>query len=389
MIYTNFGTNPAEDYVRVMETKGMKSVDAWTTEDENPIFYYDRHDQSIRRIEFRDFISDEQWEHFKSNEEAIIVINFADDYLNQVDLDRFASDIKFREVDSSRIIFVLMDQNYVNFVIEGLKERGVYNCSTDFINILMKRVPPRYNKPLETTHKFSIFSRNYWSWRLDIYLELLKRGVLQNTNYSFHNINPYLHKTFTLDQLKDDAKTEGHEITPEVEEWIDNVPYDLGNANHKWSQVIYDAIDSSDFHIIIESHFDPFLGPNFQGAKNKYTPLNIAPGFITEKVWKAISSKKPFFIAGTPYIMKDLRKLGYKTFGDFIDESYDEIIDDKKRLKAFVTEIERINNLPEDEFKQLISSMQEVIEYNHSLYISQWENTTFVKYPFLHGIVVL
>ena len=106
MIYTNFGTNPAEDYVRVMETKGMRSVDAWTTEDENPIFYYDRHDQSIRQIEFRDFITDEQWEHFKSNEEAIIVINFADDYLNQVDLDRFASDIKFREVDSSRVIFV-------------------------------------------------------------------------------------------------------------------------------------------------------------------------------------------------------------------------------------------------------------------------------------------
>lgn len=390
MIYTNFGNDPKDDYVVQSRLKGMKSVTEWTGKDENAIFYYDRHDQAIRLIEFKDFLLDEQWEYFKTNEESVIIINFADDYINQVDLDRFANDIKERDVDNSRVVFVAMDENFQNFIIEGLKERGVNNIKAEYINILMKRVPPRYTEPKETTHKFSVFSRNYYPWRLSIFLELLNRGVLENTNYSFHNYNPYNEDvTFPLSTVKEHVLQEGYELTPKVGKWINKVPYDLGNKEQKWSNVVYDALESSDIHIVIESHFDPFLGPNFEWAKKTYNAKNISPGFITEKVWKAVSCKKPFILAATPYILRDFKKLGYKTFDGFIDESYDEIEDDKLRLKALVTEVERINNLPSEEYQQLLEGVKEIVNYNHSLYIKQWESVNFSKYPFLHGVVVL
>ena len=390
MIYTNFGNDPKDDYVIQSRLKGMKSVTEWTGEDENAIFYYDRHDQAIRLVEFKDFLLEEQWEYFRTNEESLIIINFADDYINQVDLDRFANDIKERDVDNSRVVFVAMDENFQNFIIEGLKERGVNNIKAECINILMKRVPPRYTEPKETTHKFSVFSRNYYPWRLSIFLELLNRGVLENTNYSFHNYNPYNENvTFPLSTVKEHVIQEGYELTPKVEKWVNKVPYDLGNKEQKWSNVVYDALENSDIHIVIESHFDPFLGPNFEWAKNNYNAKNISPGFITEKVWKAVSCKKPFILAATPYILRDFKKLGYKTFDGFIDESYDEIEDDKLRLKALVTEIERINNLPSEEYHQLLEGVKEVVNYNHSLYIKQWESVNFNKYPFLHGVVVL
>ena len=389
MIYVNFGKNPDKFHIQDQIDKGFKQYTDWTPEDEKPIFYYDRHDLALRSLEFRDFITDEMWDNFRTNEEALIVVNYADDYINSADLDRFAADIKLKNADNSRIIFVLMDQNFIEFVVNGLAARGVSNISADFINILMKRVPPRYNADAVKTHKFSIFSRNYWDWRFDIYLELLKRGVLKNTNFSFHNFNPYTNEIFDVKRLKEDAIKTGHEITPEVEEFIEGIPYDLGNRSHKFSNVIYEALDSSDFHIIVESHFDPFLGINYEFAKGDYDELTISPGFITEKVWKPIACKRPFFIAATPFILRDLKKLGYKTFGEFIDESYDEIVDNKLRLLALTSEIERINNLPADEYNQLLDSLQDVLQYNHSLYINQWENTNFTKYPFLHGIVVL
>ena len=222
------------------------------------------------------------------------------------------------------------------------------------------------------------------------FLQLLNRGVLENTNYSFHNYNPYNEDvTFPLSTVKEHVLQEGYELTPKVGRWINKVPYDLGNKEQKWSNVVYDALESSDIHIVIESHFDPFLGPNFEWAKKTYNAKNISPGFITEKVWKAVSCKKPFILAATPYILRDFKKLGYKTFDGFIDESYDEIEDDKLRLKALVTEVERINNLPSEEYQQLLEGVKEVVNYNHSLYIKQWESVNFSKYPFLHGVVVL
>ena len=390
MIYTNLGPNPNSDYLPQCEDKGIHPIEQFDPSDSNPIFYYDRHDQSIRNVELKDLMTEEISEVFKNNEEALLVINFADDYLNSVDLDRFASDIKLRGIDSSRIVFVLMDKNFEEFLIRGLKERGVNNVVTESINILMKRVPPRYNTLPESTYKFSVFSRNYYSWRLSLFLELINRGIHKEVNYSFHNYNPYIEGlVFPLDSIKEDVVKEGYELTEEVEEWINKVPYDLGNKSQKWSSVIYDAIDSSDIHIVIESHFDPFLGPNFKAFKPKYDPLTIAPGFLTEKTWKPISCRKPFILAATPYALRDLRKLGYKTFDGIIDESYDTMENDQERMKAIGAEIERINNLPKEAYKEFLNKTKEVVEFNHNLYIQQHESINFGQYPFLHGVVVL
>ena len=390
MIYTNLGPNPNPGYLQQCEEKGILPIEQFDPSDSNPIFYYDRHDQSIRRVELKDLMTEEISEVFNNNEESLLVINFADDYLNSVDLDRFASDIKLRGIDSSRIVFVLMDKNFEEFLIRGLKERGVNNVLTESINILMKRVPPRYNTLPESTYKFSVFSRNYYSWRLSLFLELINRGILKEVNYSFHNYNPYIEGlVYSLETLKEDVVKEGYELTEEIEEWINKVPYDLGNKSQKWSSVIYDAIDSSDIHIVIESHFDPFLGPNFSQFKPKYDPNTIAPGFLTEKTWKPISCRKPFILAATPYALRDLRKLGYKTFDGIIDESYDTMENDQERMKAIGVEIERINNLSKEAYKEFLNKTKEIVEFNHNLYIQQHESINFGKYPFLHGVVVL
>jgi hypothetical protein len=394
MIYVNYtNTDKPElanvEYQLSLQEKGLLRVQDWNSTDTDTTFYYDRHDLALRLIEFKNFISDEQWEFFRTNENATIVVNFADDYLNQTDLDRFANDIKAKNVDNSRIYFVTMDPNFETFTKVGLAERGVHNVTVDHINILMKRVPPRYTQDTNTTKKFSIFSRNYRDWRLNLYAKLLNIGVLDNAIYSFHNYNPYTDEIYNFDEVRADLVKEGHEITPELNDWVNGMPYDLGNRGHKWSNAVYGALESSDFHIVIESHFDPYLGNNFDFARDTYSATNISPGFITEKVWKAITCKRPFIVAATPYILKDLRKLGYKTFDGLINESYDEIIDDKERLAAIVEEVDRINKLPIEEYKQLIESIKEITDFNHSLYIRQWESTSFVKYPLLHGIVVL
>lgn len=56
--------------------------------------------------------------------------------------------------------------------------------------------------------------------------------------------------------------------------------------------------------------------------------------FLTEKTIKALITGTPFVLAATPFFLKHLHKLGFKTYNNFWDESYDEITDFRTRMQA-------------------------------------------------------
>lgn len=63
--------------------------------------------------------------------------------------------------------------------------------------------------------------------------------------------------------------------------------------------------------------------------------------FITEKTLKPIMTKQVFIILGPRGILKKLKSMGFKTFGEFFDESYDDLPDSLRLFKA----IETLNNI--------------------------------------------
>lgn len=56
--------------------------------------------------------------------------------------------------------------------------------------------------------------------------------------------------------------------------------------------------------------------------------------FPTEKTGKPMMCNKPFIVLGSKHFLKNLRKIGFKTFHPIIDESYDEIDDVVERTKS-------------------------------------------------------
>ena len=64
--------------------------------------------------------------------------------------------------------------------------------------------------------------------------------------------------------------------------------------------------------------------------------------FLSEKIYKPIIYKQPFLVYSSPFSMKRLRTIGYKTFSSIIDESYDLEVDNNKRRKMIELEIERL-----------------------------------------------
>ncbi len=59
------------------------------------------------------------------------------------------------------------------------------------------------------------------------------------------------------------------------------------------------------------------------------------PGlFLSEKTWKPILAGQMFIIIGQKYTLKRLRDLGFETFGHILDESYDNMDNDKRMYAA-------------------------------------------------------
>lgn len=106
--------------------------------------------------------------------------------------------------------------------------------------------------------------------------------------------------------------------------------------------------------------------------------------FVSEKTFKPIACKQPFIILGSRHTLKFLRKLGYRTFHPFIDESYDDL-EDTERFHAIVNAIKQIQSI--EDKAAWYESMQEILEHNHQLFLSistrkSTEHSAINKYYF-------
>ena len=348
---------------------------------EDDVFFYDRHDLSIKYLSFSDFINEPHWNHVRMTPSVKILIDFSDDYLNIIDVKRFSETIIEKNINPAQVYLLVIDDNFKQFALSEFKKLGVGGVNVYHYNLLLKKVKidyiKTYNKP--TKFKFSLLSRNYHSWRLASVIKLIESDVLKDFNYSFHNYLPYQDKIVTLDEVKQDVVSEGFSVNDKILSWINGLPYDVGTRYDKWDNVTYDTILSSDFHFLIESHHDAYLFKIYLAFKENYGINDFSPAFPTEKTWKCIASKKPFIVATTPFFLKGIKQLGFKTFSPFIDETYDEIVDNKQRLDMAVDESIRISKLPIDEYNQILINCKDICEYNYDMLKQHYSDIKFVN----------
>ena len=99
--------------------------------------------------------------------------------------------------------------------------------------------------------------------------------------------------------------------------------------------------------------------------------------FITDKPFNGVACLQPFIVFSCVGYLKYIKKLGFKTFDDFIDESYDEISDNGERFVALCNELDRIKNIPLDEIHKWYISIKDRLIYNRNHYLSFGEKVTF------------
>jgi hypothetical protein len=87
-----------------------------------------------------------------------------------------------------------------------------------------------------------------------------------------------------------------------------------------------------------------------------------------EKTVKPIACFRPFVLVCVPGALQELRDLGFKTFSNWWDESYDLMQDPTKRLYAVLNIVKYICSLEIADLKNMLDQMQPVLEHNYFHY---------------------
>jgi hypothetical protein len=86
--------------------------------------------------------------------------------------------------------------------------------------------------------------------------------------------------------------------------------------------------------------------------------------FLSEKIFKPLSNLQPFIVLGDYGTIAELKRLGFKTFEPFIDESYDLEINPKIRIQKIEKEIEKLKNKSIEEIHDWYYSIKDILLHN-------------------------
>ena len=90
--------------------------------------------------------------------------------------------------------------------------------------------------------------------------------------------------------------------------------------------------------------------------------------FPTEKTARPLATKTPFLIMAAPNYIKNLRRLGFRSFGRFWDEGYD-YQQGVQRIQSIQRIIDDLAKLNRKQLEDMYQQMQPILEYNYKTYM--------------------
>lgn len=215
------------------------------------------------------------------------------------------------------------------------------------------------NRDLPKLNTFICLNRMWQHHRVHLLWKLWKYDLLKyfgisflktepNTNASYTDKLPeFASNFFTQEELRgveQDAK--------EIDKLLPLVVDDISKLTVHQSHSYLEEHTRYYFYLVPETTFYNWQLDYFRGVH------------ASEKVFKPILYRMPFIVMGPAGVLKALRKKGYMTFGNIIDESYDEIKDDRDRFAAIMRLIEDISKKTPAELDKMSRAAEEITEFN-------------------------
>jgi hypothetical protein len=196
---------------------------------------------------------------------------------------------------------------------------------------------------------FTVLNRLHKSWRATAMADLRRRGVLDNSYWSYcESGNMDADNPIEIDGITGlaDATQQFLAAAPYVSDELDQSK----RNDHSYIEPKYYV--NSYCNIVMETHFDA----DQSGGT-----------FLTEKTFKPIKHGQLFFVAGPAGSLQQLRDLGYRTFDSVLDNTYDRIADNTQRWLKLCDAVQQSQHRLADRF----AAAQADIVHNQQLFLER------------------
>ena len=105
---------------------------------------------------------------------------------------------------------------------------------------------------------------------------------------------------------------------------------------------------------------------------------------ITEKTYKPIAFMQPFIMVAAPFSLKHIKDMGFKTFDEFWDESYDTEINHIERMNKIFNIIKLISEWSESKKLEFSHQVADILKYN-SLHLQSIKNIEMIQFVEKYG----
>jgi hypothetical protein len=214
---------------------------------------------------------------------------------------------------------------------------------------------PTYDVNIIPEKLFLCWNRRFRPHRTELALALDKAGLVDRSYYSINDKDPE-HPAIKFKNTIDIFSNPQLELTPDdALNLLKKLPLVIDNHTEITQMCEDKGMDARNFYT------------NSLVSLVTETNYNLPEVTLTEKSFKPIKEKHPFILVGSKGSVKAMRELGYQTFSDFWDESYDNIADPAARMKAIVDICKEIGTWNEEKIKDFKRKVSPILEHNFSL----------------------
>ena len=299
--------------------------------------------------------------------------------LNDKIIDIIHEYLKLKDIPLRKVILQTGNANgekyYKEYCFKKQIDRGMNICCLEYFEWLVSRLMVEHRK----------LKRNVLPKNID-YTKIEKTFLCLNRVHRWHRVNLFLlwnqyglidDSYYTMNDTSNFPVGEGYDndiwrtiVDAKLINKLELTEEDIDKIQATLPLKIDEFIEASEMAGLY-SAVDPYYQTSLISIVTE-TNFENNDIFNTEKIFKPMVHRHPFILVGPYKTLEHLKDMGYKTFSDFWDESYDDIEDPFERLLKIVEICKDIQSWDDIKKKKFFYKSMIITNHNYALLTSQY-----------------